>query len=106
MSAPQDVVVLTTKRARKGKAYMSAVAKSGIQSHITINFPVKSPGDAKALAEGLPPLMPDFAKAQDPVASVHSSRFLPLDDETLLFLADIDGEEEKLFGDPARSAGP
>jgi hypothetical protein len=85
---------------------MSAVAKSGIQSHITINFPVKSPGDAKALAEELPPLMPDFAKAQDTVASVHYSRFLPLDDETLLFLADIDGEEEKLFGDLARSAGP
>ena len=46
---------------------MSAVAKSGIQSHITVNFPIKSPGDAKALAEELPPLMPDFTRrsAQD-----------------------------------------
>ena len=85
---------------------MSAVAKSGIQSHITVNFPIKSPGDAKALAEELPPLMPDFAKAQDTVGSVHYSRFLPLNDETLLYLADIDGDEEKLFGDLARSAGP
>ena len=79
---------------------------SATQSHITISFPIKSPADAKAVAEELPPLMPDFAKAQDAVGSVHYSRFLPLDDETLLFLADIDGEPEKLSGDLAKSAGP
>ena len=49
--------------------------------------------------------MPDFAKAQDAIGSVHYSRFLPLDDATLLFLADIDGEPEKLSGDLAKSAG-
>jgi hypothetical protein len=78
---------------------------SGIQSHLTITFPIKSPADAKALAEELPPLMPDFAKAQDTIGSVHYSRFLALDDKTLLFLADIDGDAEKLSGDLARSAG-
>ena len=76
------------------------------QNHLTINFPIKSPGDAKALAQELPPLMPAFAKAQDTVGSVHYSRFLPLDDGTLLFLADIDGDEEKLIGDLANSAAP
>jgi hypothetical protein len=78
---------------------------SGIQSHLTIAFPIKSPADAKALAEELPPLMPDFAKAQDTVGTVHYSRFLALGDTTLLLLADIDGEEEKLSGDLAKGAG-
>jgi hypothetical protein len=79
---------------------------SGIQNHLTITFPIKSPADAKALADELTPLMPNFAKAQDAVGSVHYSRFMELDDETLLFLADIDGDVEKLSGDLAKSGGP
>lgn len=79
---------------------------SGIQHHLTITFPIKSPSDAKAIAAELPPLMPDFAKAQDALGTVHYSRFLALNDETFLFLADIDGELEKLSGDLAKSAGP
>jgi hypothetical protein len=50
---------------------------TGTQNHITITFPIKSPADAKAIAEELPPLMSDFAKAQDAIGSVHFSRFLP-----------------------------
>ena len=50
--------------------------------------------------------MADFAKAQDAIGSVHYSRFLPFDDNSLIFLADIDGELEKLSGDLAKSAGP
>lgn len=79
---------------------------SSIQNHVTINFPIKSPADAKAIKEELPPLMPDFAKAQDATGSVHYSRFLPWQDKALLFLADIDGDVEKLYGDLAKSAGP
>lgn len=79
---------------------------SGTQNHITITFPIKSPADAKAIAQELPPLMPDFAQAQDALGSIHYSRFLALDDETLLFLADIDGDLDKLSGDLAKSAGP
>jgi len=78
---------------------------NGTQNHITITFPIKSPADAKAIAQELPALMPDFAKAQDAIGTVHYSRFLDLNDETLLFLADIDGELEKLSGDLAESAG-
>ena len=33
------------------------------QSHLTLDFPIKSQASAKALNEELPPLMPDFAKA-------------------------------------------
>ena len=79
---------------------------SGVQSHLTITFPIKSPVDAKALAEELPPLMADFAKSQDAIGTIHYSRFLPLNDETLLFLADIDGELDKLSEELAKSAGP
>ena len=32
------------------------------QSQVVIDFPVKAPADAKALAEELPPLMADFAQ--------------------------------------------
>ena len=62
------------------------------QSHLVIDFPIKAPANAKALAEELPPLMPDFAKAQDHFGTVHFSRFMVKGDEKLLFLADIDGE--------------
>ena len=44
------------------------------QSHLTIDFPIKGPANAKALTEELPPLMPDFAKAQDQLGTVHFSR--------------------------------
>lgn len=44
---------------------MSASGGSGIQSHLTVAFLIKSPADRKALVEKLPLLMPDFAKAQD-----------------------------------------
>ena len=36
------------------------------QNHFTISFPLKSPSDAKLLAEQLPPLMPELL-------SVHSA---------------------------------
>ena len=32
------------------------------QSHLVIDFPIKAPANAKALAEELPPLMPDSRK--------------------------------------------
>jgi len=78
---------------------------SGTQSHLTIAFPIKSAADAKALASELPPLMPAFAKAQDSLGSVHYSRFLAMNDETLLFLADVDGNEAELSVALAKSAG-
>jgi hypothetical protein len=78
---------------------------STIQSHLTIAFPMKSVADAKAIADQLPPLMADFAKAQDAIGSVHYSRFLAWGDKSLLFLADVDGDVEQLYGDLAKSAG-
>ena len=42
--------------------------------------------NAKALAEELPPLMPDLAKAQDDLGTVHFSRFMVEGEEKLLFL--------------------
>ena len=85
---------------------MSAAAGSGIQSHLTVTFPIKSAADQKALAEKLPMWMPFFAKAQDAEESVHYSRFLALSDKALLFIADIDGEADELIGALAKSAGP
>ena len=62
------------------------------QSHLTIDFPIKGPANAKALTEELPPLMPDLARAQDHLGTVHFSRFMVKGDEKLLFISDIDGE--------------
>ena len=76
------------------------------QSHLTIDFPIKGPANAKALAEELPPLMPDFAKTQDELGTVHFSRFMVKGDEKLLFLSDIDGEVDKHIERLVESAGP
>ena len=41
--------------------------------------------------------MPDFAKLQDDLGTVHFSRFMVKGDEKLLFLSDIDGEVENAY---------
>jgi len=76
------------------------------QSHFTLSFPIKSPTDAKALAELLPPLMPQLFQAQDTIGTVHYSRFTVLSENTLLFLGDFDGEFGQLMTDLASHAGP
>jgi len=76
------------------------------QSHFTLSFPIKSPADAKALAELLPPMMPQLFQAQDTIGTVHYSRFTVLSEKTLLFLGDFDGEFGQLMTDLASHAGP
>ena len=76
------------------------------QSHLTIDFPIKSPASAKALTEEMPALMPDFAKTQDDLGTVHFSRFMVKGDEKLLFLSDIDDEIDEHIARFVESAGP
>ena len=76
------------------------------QSHLVIDFPIEAPADAKALADELPPLMPDFAKVQDELGTVHFSRFMIEGDEKLLFLSDIDGEGDLHIERLVERAGP
>jgi len=76
------------------------------QNHFTLSFPIKSPADAKALAELLPPMMPQLFQAQDTIGTVHYSRFTVLSEKTLLFLGDFDGEFGQLMTDLASHAGP
>src|SRR6266550_2598944 len=60
------------------------------QNHFTLRFPLKSPADAKLVAEQLPPLMPELFRAENAIGTVHYSRFTVLSDKTLLFLGDFD----------------
>jgi len=76
------------------------------QNHFTLGFPLKSPADAKAIAQDLPPLMPEFFQAEDTIGTIHYSRFTVLSDKTLLFLADFDGEFVPLMTSLAKLAGP
>lgn len=76
------------------------------QNHFTLRFPLKSPSDAKLLAEQLPPLMPALFRANDTIGTVHYSRFTVLSEKTLLFLGDFDGEFGQLMADLAKLAGP
>ena len=76
------------------------------QSHFTLSFPLKSPADAKALAEQLPPMMPQLFKAEDALGTIHYSRFTVLSEKTLLFLGEFDGEFAQLMTDLAGRAGP
>ena len=76
------------------------------QSHLVIDFPIKGPANAKALPDVLAPLMPDLAKAQDHLGTVHYSRFMVKGDEKLLFLSDIDGEVDQHIERLVEGAGP
>jgi hypothetical protein len=76
------------------------------QNHFTLSFPLKAPADAKALAEQLPPLMPGLFQAADTIGTIHSSRFTVLNEKTLLFLGDFDGEFSQLMDELAKYAGP
>ena len=85
---------------------MSEAEKHKIRNHVAIDFPIKAPASAKALTEELPPLMPDLAKLQDDLGTVHFSRFMVKGDEKLLFLSDIDGEAESHIQRLVERAGP
>jgi hypothetical protein len=76
------------------------------QNHFTLGFPLKTPADAKSIAEQLPPLMPTMFKAEDSLGTIHYSRFTVLSDKTLLFLGDFDGEFTQLMADLAKASGP
>jgi hypothetical protein len=76
------------------------------QNHFTIGFPLKSPSEAKLLAEHLPSMMPALFQANDTIGTVHYSRFTVLSDKALLFLGDFDGELDPLLADLAKRAGP
>src|SRR5271166_2141042 len=76
------------------------------QNHFTLRFPLKSPSDAKRVAELLPPLMPALYRASDTIGTVHYSRFTVLSEKTLLFLGDFDGEFSQLMAHLAGHAGP
>ena len=76
------------------------------QNHLTIDFPIKAPASATALTEELPPLMPDFAKTQDQLGTVHFSRFMVEGGEKLLFISNVDGEVDRHIGRLVESAGP
>jgi hypothetical protein len=76
------------------------------QSHFTLAFPLKSPADAKALAEQLPTMMPGLFQVEDAIGTIHYSRFTVLSEKTLLFLGDFDGEFGQLMGELAKHAGP
>ena len=50
--------------------------------------------------------MPDFARTQDQLGTVHFSRFMVRGDEKLLFLSDLDGEIETHLARLVEHAGP
>jgi len=76
------------------------------QGHFTLSFPLKTPAATKALAEQLPPLMPEFLKVEDTIGTIHSSRFTVLNENTLIFIGDFDGEIGPLMTELAKKAGP
>jgi hypothetical protein len=76
------------------------------QSHFTLAFPLKSAADAKAITEQLPALMPEFLQVEDTIGTIHSSRFTVLNENTLIFIGDFDGEIGPLMTELAKNAGP
>ena len=108
--APQVDLVAKAAVPRSGIQYEVTILipkeKAMSQSHLVIDLPVRGPAIAKALPEELPALMPDLAKAQDDLGTVHFSRFMVEGDKKLLFLSDIDGEVDEHIERLVESAGP
>ena len=75
------------------------------QSHLVLDFPIKGLPSPRRYPKSCP-LMPDLAKAQDDLGTVHFSRFMVEGDEKLLFLSDIDGETDEHIERLVESAGP
>jgi hypothetical protein len=96
---------MTLANAEASMSILGMPGRTGVQNHLTIAFPLKSPAGANVLSEKLPGLMPNFAKAADAIGTLHYSRFVVLSEKTLLFLADFDGEFEPLLENLARQAG-
>jgi hypothetical protein len=76
------------------------------QNHFTLSFPLKSPADAEAIAQELPPLMPGLFAVEDNIGTIHYSRFTVLSARTLLLLGDFDGEFGQLMASLGKLAGP
>jgi hypothetical protein len=76
------------------------------QAHFTLGFPLKSAEAGKALPGVLGPLMPALFAAEDEIGTVHYSRFTVLSANTLLFLADFDGDFATLMECFATQSGP
>ena len=85
---------------------MALLGRRGVQDYLTLAFPIKSPQDAKELADKLPSLTSQLSGALDAMGTVHYSRFTLLSDKTLLLLANFDGEFEPLFREFAQRLGP
>src|SRR5436309_3221101 len=83
------------------------------QSHFTLSFPLKSPADAKALAEQLPPLMPQLFQAAghgttkdlDKVGTPHFAQFAPLEDNQIGFFTIFDGTFNDYIADFTKNIG-
>jgi hypothetical protein len=76
------------------------------QAHFTLSFPLRSPTDAEVLPDQLTSMMPELFQAADTIGTIHASRFTILDEKTLLFLGDFDGEFGELMASLAKAAGP
>jgi hypothetical protein len=85
---------------------MALFGRRGVQDYLTLAFPIKSPQDAKELADKLPSLTSQLPQALDAMGTVHYSRFTLLSDKTLLLLANFDGELEPLLREIAQRLGP
>jgi hypothetical protein len=107
---PFKQIANSVRKQTRAVSLISAALNEGdhemSQNHFTLAFPLKSPTDAKALGEQLPPIMPGLFQAEDTIGTVHYSRFAVLSDKTLLLLGDFDGELSQLMTDLAKHAGP
>ena len=76
------------------------------RSHLTIQLSFEIFSRRKGGGKELPSLMPDFAKVQDTIGTVHYSRFLTWGDNCTLFSCRPRRRAQELYGDLAKSAGP
>jgi hypothetical protein len=69
------------------------------QSPLTLVLPTKSPQHLAAASQLITSALPQFYGALDTMSTVHFARFVPMGTTALVFIAEYDGEYNKLIQD-------
>jgi hypothetical protein len=79
---------------------------SDVQHPFFLVFPIKSSADLQALALTLPPLLPKMFEAADTIGTLHFARFVVLNETTLAFVSEYDGDLRDYLMDFTKHLGP
>jgi hypothetical protein len=81
-------------------------SEGNVQSAFFLVFPIKSSANMQTLALTLPYLLPKLFDAADAIGTLHFARFVVLDETTLGFVSEYDGDFRNYIMDFTKFLGP